>query len=210
MLNQAKAEDIVLDMQSGSARSLVQRVRKSKLGYRTSNPTGTKAYHEDKKPADVFSLMRRSLNILTEDSEPTHRSWQPTHAHVYKQRANELAAPEFKQERGCTARLQYKISTMVQKDNSFILLFWIFFLFVVLVTACGAVFYLIGVSSFKDNGTLFPSEIDESNVFDYFFAGLLVMMDTGAMIQAQSILGKCCSFLFGLLGFGKPGEARVL
>jgi hypothetical protein len=101
------------------------------------------------------------------------------------------------------ARLQYQISTMVQKDNSFVLLFWIFVLFILLVLGCGGVFYLIGISSFKDNDTLFPSDVDYLNVFDYFFAGLVVMMDTGGMINAKSILGRSVSFVFGLLGFGE-------
>jgi hypothetical protein len=121
---------------------------------------------------------------------------------IYKQRASaELDSRGLRQRRGCIAALQYKISTMVQKDSSSLVLFWIFVLFVMLVGCCGGVFYLIGVSSFKNNGTLFPTDLENLNLLDYIFAGLLVMTDTGAMMHARSTVGRLMSFVFGLLGF---------
>jgi hypothetical protein len=144
------------------------------------------------------------------EQENSELHLQPHNQTIYKQQANaELNNHEMKQTRGHWALLQYRISTLVQKDNSFILLFWIGVLFVVLVAAAGGVFYLIGMESFKDNESLFPSSFgqrdptdnDHLNAFDYFFAALVVMMDTGAMMQARSELGRAVTFLFGLVGF---------
>jgi hypothetical protein len=71
-----------------------------------------------------------------------------------------------------------------------------------MVGCCGCVFYLIDASSFKDNGSLFPTDAGSISLFDFVWAGLLVMTDTGAMIQAKSELGRFVSFAFGFLGFG--------
>jgi hypothetical protein len=69
-----------------------------------------------------------------------------------------------------------------------------------LVACCGGAFYLIGEDSFKDNSSLFQAA-GAPTAFDFLFAGLVVMMDTGSMIQGQSELGRTTCFVFGSLGF---------
>ena len=99
----------------------------------------------------------KSVIVVGEDFQRK----QKTNAHIYKQRANALDSRELQQNRTWLAHVQYHISTMVQKDNSFLVLFWIFILFGFLVACCGGAFYLIGEDSFKDNSSLFQAQSSE-------------------------------------------------
>jgi hypothetical protein len=72
MIDQAEAADMHAPDSRGKVSTkstLLQRVRKSKLNHKIINPAGMKAYHEDKKPADVFSLRRLSALHLQQMEE---------------------------------------------------------------------------------------------------------------------------------------------
>jgi hypothetical protein len=115
---------------------------------------------------------------------------------------------ELQQEGGFVASLQYQINTVVAESSTTVLVYFLI-CFGTLVAGCGCGLYFVGFRKFKD-GTLFVSHgEDDISPADYFFAAMLLMLDPGLLVQAESKVARCVSFLVHLMGFGKHITAQM-